>query len=275
MRNKLGAFLVVVIAIFVVLPVFAVRFGELDYDHPYVGLLIFDDESGPAWRCTGTLLTPTVMITAGHCTFGATAARVWFETDVESGIPGNGYPFGGGTSIEATSIATHPDYNDTAFFLHDLGIVILSQAVNTGNAVLPQVNFLDGLATKRGLQEQLFNRDSLLECKNYVNKIHLDDKLAKYIVEIILATRSPGDYGLENLQNLISVGTSPRATIGIARASKAKAFLDGRAFVTAEDIKAVAIPVLRHRLILSFEAEAESVSPDEIVTELMAKVEVS
>ncbi len=122
---------------------------------------------------------------------------------------------------------------------------------------------------------KVLNREVLLDSRNYVNKVYLDDKLSRYIVEIIMATRAPGDYGLDNLQNMISVGSSPRATIGLARASKAKAFLDGRAFVTAEDIKAVAIPVLRHRLILSFEAEAESVSPDEIITELMSKVEVS
>lgn len=107
------------------------------------------------------------------------------------------------------------------------------------------------------------------------NKVYIDEKIAKYIVEIIMATRSPSEYGLDNLQNLISVGSSPRATIGIARASKAKAFLSGRAFVTVEDIKAVATSVLRHRLILSFEAEAESISPDEIILELMSKVEVS
>ncbi len=122
---------------------------------------------------------------------------------------------------------------------------------------------------------KVLNKEILLQSRNNVNKIHVDEKLARYIVEIILATRNPSEYGLQNLQNLISVGSSPRATIGIARASKAKAFLAGRAFVTKEDINAVAIPVLRHRLILSFEAEAESVSPDEIVNELMSKVEVS
>lgn len=122
---------------------------------------------------------------------------------------------------------------------------------------------------------KVLNKQTLLQAKDYVNKIYIDDKLARYIVEIILATRSPAEYGLENLQNLISVGSSPRATIGIARASKAKAFLSGRAYVTKEDISSVATLVLRHRLILSFEAEAESVSPDEIVNELMSKVEVS
>lgn len=122
---------------------------------------------------------------------------------------------------------------------------------------------------------KVLNKQTLLQAKDYVNKIYIDDKLARYIVEIILATRNPAEYGLENLQNLISVGSSPRATIGIARASKAKAFLSGRAYVTKEDISSVATLVLRHRLILSFEAEAESVSPDEIVNELMSKVEVS
>ncbi len=122
---------------------------------------------------------------------------------------------------------------------------------------------------------KVLNKQTLLQSKDYVNKIYVDDKLARYIVEIILATRNPAEYGLQNLQNLISVGSSPRATIGIARAAKAKAFLAGRAYVTKEDISAVATLVLRHRLILSFEAEAESISPDEIVNELMSKVEVS
>ena len=91
--------------------------GELDGDgHPYVGLMVADDADGnPMWRCSGTLISPTVYLTAGHCTSGASGATVWFESDVEAGIPGNGYPFGGPTSVDGTPY-THPMYDDNAFF---------------------------------------------------------------------------------------------------------------------------------------------------------------
>jgi secreted trypsin-like serine protease len=141
-----------------VVPAFAVTFGELDgEDHPYVGLMVFDVDGSPSHRCSGTLLSPTVMLTAGHCTFDTSGGRVWFESDVESGIPGNGYPFGGGTSIEFSEINTHPDYNDGAFYLFDVGIAILSQPVALDTyGTLADIGTLDGLKTKRGLQETSF-----------------------------------------------------------------------------------------------------------------------
>jgi len=158
-RSKLIALTIALILLIVmVTPVAAVQFGEPDgNNHPYVGLLVFDVGGSPAWRCSGTLLSPTVMLTAGHCTFGTSGGRVWFEPDVESGIPGNGYPFGGGTSIEFSAIYTHPDYVDGAFYLYDAGVVILSQPVNLGTyGQLANVGLLDELSTKRGLQEQNF-----------------------------------------------------------------------------------------------------------------------
>jgi secreted trypsin-like serine protease len=141
-----------------VVPAFAVTFGELDgEDHPYVGLMVFDVDGSPSHRCSGTLLSPTVMLTAGHCTFGTSGGRVWFESDVESGIPGNGYPSGGGTSIEFSEIHTNPDYNDGAFYLFDVGVAILSQPVDLDTyGTLAEIGTLDGLKTKRGLQEQSF-----------------------------------------------------------------------------------------------------------------------
>jgi secreted trypsin-like serine protease len=97
------------------------------------------------------------MLTAGHCTSGTDGGRVWFEADVESGIPGNGYPFGGGTSIEFVEIYTHPDYTNAAFYLHDAGIVLLSEPVNLSTyGTLAPVGLLDELATKRGKQDQSF-----------------------------------------------------------------------------------------------------------------------
>lgn len=158
-RKKLAVISITMILLLVmVIPAAAVQFGEPDGDdHPYVGLMIFDVDGSPAWRCSGTLLTPTVMLTAGHCTSGATGGRVWFEADVESGIPANGYPFGGGTSIEFLSIHTHPDYVDAAFYLHDAGIVILSKPVYVSTyGELADIGLLDALATKRGRQDRSF-----------------------------------------------------------------------------------------------------------------------
>ena len=153
-----GVFAITVLLMMMMLaPVSAVNFGELDGDnHPHVGLLVFDVDGSPSHRCSGTLLSPTVMLTAGHCTFGTSGGRVWFEPDVESGIPGNGYPVGGGTSIAFASTHTHPQYNDAAFFLHDAGIVILSQPVAGNYATLAPVGLLDDLSTRRGQQDQSF-----------------------------------------------------------------------------------------------------------------------
>jgi len=138
-------------------PAQAVTYGELDGDgHPYVGILVFDQGGGPAWRCTGTLLAPRVVLTAGHCTYGAEAGRIWFENDVTD-TGATGYPFPGGTSIEAFAILTHPDYNPGAFVLHDAGVVILSEPVYMDEyGALPDPGLLDGVSTRRGLQNQLF-----------------------------------------------------------------------------------------------------------------------
>lgn len=159
-RRKSVAIVIVtlVLILLVVAPVAAVKFGEPDgNDHPDVGLMVFDVEGTPAWRCTGTLLSPTVMLTAGHCTFGTSGGRVWFEPDVGAGIPANGYPFAGGTGIEFAEIHTHPDFDDGAFYLHDAGVVILSEPVQLGTyGELADVGFLDNLARRRGLQDQSF-----------------------------------------------------------------------------------------------------------------------
>lgn len=122
--------------------------------------------------------------------------------------------------------------------------------------------------------QPIISREELLRASDRVDQIYVDQKVKNYIVEIVMATRKPADYGLGNIANLIAVGGSPRASIALIRASKAHAFLRGRGYVTAEDVKAIAYGVLRHRLILTYEAEAENIKSDQMVKELLSHIEV-
>lgn len=116
--------------------------------------------------------------------------------------------------------------------------------------------------------------EELNRAKLRVDQIYVDDKLKNYIVELIMATREPSEYGLSHMENLIQVGGSPRATISMIKAAKAHAFLRSRGYVTADDVKAVAYAVLRHRILLTYEAEAEEVTSDDVIKELLNHVEV-
>lgn len=122
--------------------------------------------------------------------------------------------------------------------------------------------------------EAVISREDLLRARQRVDQIYVDDKLRAYIIEIVMATREPAKHGLGHIANLIRVGGSPRASISLIRAARAHAFIRGRGYVTAEDVKAIAYNVLRHRLILSFEAEAEEIKGDEIVKEVLGQIEV-
>jgi MoxR-like ATPase len=120
----------------------------------------------------------------------------------------------------------------------------------------------------------VITKEELLRASDRIDQIYVDNKVKNYIVEIIMASRKPNDYGLGTVAQLISVGGSPRASISLIRAAKAQAFLRSRGYVTSEDVKAIAYHVLRHRLILTYEAEAENVKTDEVIKEILAKVEV-
>jgi MoxR-like ATPase len=113
----------------------------------------------------------------------------------------------------------------------------------------------------------------ILEARARIAELYLDDRIVDYIVEIVQATRAPAESGLKDVAALIEFGASPRATIALAQASRAHAFLRGRTFVTPDDVKAIAPDVLRHRIITTFEAEAESVTSDMLVQRVLAAVE--
>ncbi|AFR34690.1 AAA family ATPase [Riemerella anatipestifer] len=115
--------------------------------------------------------------------------------------------------------------------------------------------------------------EQISEAKQLINKIYLDEKIEKYILDMVFATRFPERYGLSDLKDYISFGVSPRASISLAVASRAIAFIKGRAFVIPEDVKEIAKDVLRHRIGLSFEAEAENITTDEIVDRVLARVQ--
>ena len=114
----------------------------------------------------------------------------------------------------------------------------------------------------------------IIEAREIVQKVYIDEKIERYIVDIIFATRFPQDYGLGELKEMISFGASPRASISLALAARAYAFLKQRGYVIPEDVRAVCHDVLRHRIGLSYEAEANNMTAEEIISEILNKVEV-
>jgi len=114
----------------------------------------------------------------------------------------------------------------------------------------------------------------LLYARQVVNQIYVDEKIKEYILDLVFATRQPGQNGLAELQPLIDFGASPRATIYLVMAARAHAFLKGRGYVTPEDIKQIAPDILRHRIVISYEAEAEEVTSADIVQRILDHIEV-
>jgi len=119
---------------------------------------------------------------------------------------------------------------------------------------------------------QVLTKEDIFEAQNLIEEIYIDDKVIDYIVNIVFATRMPGEFNLHKIKSFIQYGVSPRATLALNQASKAHAFLRKRHFVTPDDVKAVAIPVLRHRVLLSYEAEAEEINSDYVVHKILEKV---
>ena len=114
----------------------------------------------------------------------------------------------------------------------------------------------------------------ILKARQVVNEVYMDEKIDKYIIDIVFATRNPEEYGLKEIEPLIAFGASPRASINLKLAAKAHAFLRRRGYVTPEDIKAIGMDVLRHRIIVTYEAEAEEVTAEDVIRRVLNQVEV-
>ncbi len=122
--------------------------------------------------------------------------------------------------------------------------------------------------------QQVITPKDILNARNLVQEVYIDEKIEKYILDIVFATRSPKDYGLDKLVDLISYGGSPRASINLAIGAKAMAFIRRRGYVIPEDVRAICLDVLRHRIAVSYEAEAEEITTENVIQEILNKIEV-
>ena len=121
--------------------------------------------------------------------------------------------------------------------------------------------------------QRVASPEAIMEARQRIADLYMDERIVDYIVEIVHATREPAESGLKDLVPLIEFGASPRATIALAQASRAHAFLRGRTFVTPDDVKAIAPDVLRHRVLTTYEAEAEEVTSDAVVAKILSTIE--
>jgi MoxR-like ATPase len=116
--------------------------------------------------------------------------------------------------------------------------------------------------------------EHILNAQNVINDIYVDEKVEDYVLNLVFATREPGEYNLGDMDNLIEYGASPRATINLVLAAKARAFLQHRGYITPEDVRYVGRDVLRHRVILTYEAEAEELTSEDILQRLFDSIEI-
>jgi MoxR-like ATPase len=122
--------------------------------------------------------------------------------------------------------------------------------------------------------EPVVSPQDILDAREAVNAIYIDDKIKDYIVNIVFATREPAGFGMPELNDLIEYGASPRASIYLSQTAKALAFMQGRGYVTPQDVKSVGLDVLRHRVIVSYEAEAEDMKSEDVIQKIFDHVEV-
>jgi MoxR-like ATPase len=122
--------------------------------------------------------------------------------------------------------------------------------------------------------QPVISTEKVMEARRVINELYIDEKVEQYIIDLVFATRNPENYGLDKLTDLINFGASPRASINLNLAARAQAYMDHRAYVTPEDVRTIAMDVLRHRIIPTFEAEAEEITSEDLIKEIMGTVQV-
>jgi MoxR-like ATPase len=122
--------------------------------------------------------------------------------------------------------------------------------------------------------DSVLNKEDLLALKNTIKEIHVDEEVEEYMIELVNATRNPSEYGLEEMAEFIQFGASPRVSIDMFKAVKAMAFMRGKDFVTPVDVAYIAKELMRHRIVLTYEAEAEGVTTDEIIQKVLETVAI-
>ena len=132
----------------------------------------------------------------------------------------------------------------------------------------------NNLATTFPTPNSVLKTNAIIRARDLVKEVYMDEKIEQYIIDIVFATRNPKEYGLDKFQEMISFGGSPRASINLAIASKAYAFIKRRGYVIPEDVRALCHDVLRHRIGLTYEAEAENITSEDIITEILNAVEI-
>ena len=130
------------------------------------------------------------------------------------------------------------------------------------------------IASEKKTVLPILSTADIIKARKIVEEVYLDEKIEKYIVDIVFATRQPEEYGLKDMKQMIAFGGSPRASISLARAARAYAFIHRRGYVTPEDVRAVCYDVLRHRIGLTYEAEANNITTEDIITEVLNAVQV-
>jgi len=132
----------------------------------------------------------------------------------------------------------------------------------------------NNLAKKFPSPNSVLKTDAIIKARNLVKEVYMDEKIEQYIIDIVFATRYPEQYGLEKFKDMIAFGGSPRASINLAAAAKAFAFIKRRGYVIPEDVRALCHDVLRHRIGVTYEAEAENITSEDIITEILNTVEI-
>ena len=154
------------------------------------------------------------------------------------------------------------------------GRILLNVIINYPKKEEEKLIIRQNIAGEKAEVKPVLKTEDIIEARKVVQQVYIDEKIERYIVDIVFASRFPQDHGMADLKNMIAFGASPRASINLALAARSYAFLKQRGYVVPEDVRAVCHDVMRHRIGLTYEAEANNITTEEIVSEILNKVEV-